>query len=72
VPGWLPQASGSDHPQESARGGVSIPSYLKVNLFETPETVCRKVEALEAAGVIHLCGLYFVGNYLDEMLDPGT
>ena len=54
--------------QQSTLRGVSISSYLELNLVGTPEAVCRKVEALEAAGVSHLCGLYFVGNSVDEML----
>ena len=54
--------------QSSTLRGVSIDSYLDVNLVGTPEAVCRKVEALEAAGVSHLCGLYFVGNTVDEMM----
>jgi probable F420-dependent oxidoreductase len=54
--------------QQSTLRGVSIDSYLDVNLVGTPDVVCRKVEALAAAGVSHLCGLYFVGNSVDEML----
>jgi probable F420-dependent oxidoreductase len=54
--------------QASTLRGVSIDSYLDVNLVGTPDAVCRKVEALEAAGVGHLCGLYFVGNTVHEML----
>ncbi len=54
--------------QASTLRGVSIESYLDVNLVGTPDTVCRKVEALQEAGVSHLCGLYFVGNSVDDML----
>ena len=33
------------------------------------DDISRQVEALEAVGVSHLCGLYFVGNTVDEMMD---
>lgn len=54
--------------QRSTLKGVDIGSYVEVNLVGTPDQVCRKIEGLEAVGVSHLCGLYFVGNTVDEMM----
>ncbi|MFI5267108.1 MAG: LLM class flavin-dependent oxidoreductase [Chloroflexota bacterium] len=54
--------------QQSTLKGVDIDSYLDINLVGTPEDVCRKVSDLEAAGATHLCGLYFVGNSVEEMM----
>ena len=42
---------------------------MTANLLGTPDDISRQVEQLEAAGVGHLCGLIFVGNTVDEMLD---
>ena len=42
---------------------------MTTNLLGTPDDISRQVEALEEVGVSHLCGLYFVGNTVDEMLD---
>lgn len=55
--------------QQSTLKGVSIDEYVTTNLVGTPGEICRRVEALEAVGVTHLCGLYFVGNTVDEMID---
>ncbi len=54
--------------QQSTLRGVSIESYLDTNLVGTPAVVRDKVEALASVGVSHLCGLYFVGNTVDEMM----
>lgn len=54
--------------QRSTLKGVDIATYVDVNLVGTPETVSERIERLEAVGVSHLCGLYFVGNTVDEML----
>lgn len=54
--------------QQSTLKGVDIESYVSVNLVGTPEQVSRKVEAFAAVGVDHLCGLYFVGNTIGEMM----
>lgn len=48
--------------------GLDVESYVTANLVGTPDRVCRKVEAFAAAGVGHLCGLYFVGNSVAEMM----
>lgn len=54
--------------QQSTLKGVDVESYLALNLVGTPEQVIQKIGALEEAGVSHLCGLYFVGNTVDEMM----
>ncbi len=54
--------------QASTLRGVDVDSYVGVNLVGTPETVCRRVEELERAGVDHLCGLYFIGNTVEELM----
>lgn len=54
--------------QQSTLKGVDVESYLGINLVGTPDHVCRKVAELGAAGVSHLCGLYFVGNTVEEMM----
>lgn len=55
--------------QQSTLRNVSIDEYMTTNLVGTPDDVCHQVEELEAVGVTHLCGLYFVGNTVDEMLE---
>jgi probable F420-dependent oxidoreductase len=55
--------------QQSTLKGIDVETYVKVNLVGTPDQVIAKVAALEEAGVDHLCGLYFVGNTVDEMLE---
>ena len=55
--------------QQSTLKGVDVDAYVGLNLVGTPDQVIAKVAALQAAGVDHLCGLYFVGNTVDEMLD---
>ncbi len=54
--------------QRSTLRGVDVESYVDLNLVGTPDRVARKIEDLEAAGVGHLCGLYFVGRSLEEMM----
>jgi probable F420-dependent oxidoreductase len=49
--------------------GVNVDAYLRMNLVGTPDHVCRQIEELAAEGVDHLCGLYFAGNTVEEMLD---
>ncbi len=55
--------------QQSTLKHVSIDEHMTTNLVGTPDDVCNQVAELEAVGVTHLCGLYFVGNTVDEMLD---
>lgn len=55
--------------QQSTMKDVGIETYMTTNLLGTPDDIARQVEGLEAVGVSHLCGLYFVGNTVDEMLD---
>ena len=55
--------------QQSTLKGVDVDEYMTANLFGTPDDICSQVEALKAVGVGHLCGLIFVGNTVDEMLD---
>jgi probable F420-dependent oxidoreductase len=54
--------------QASTLRGVDVESYVALNLVGTPETVSRRVAELEQAGVDHLCGLYFIGNTVAEMM----
>jgi len=49
--------------------GVDLDRYEALNLVGTPDDVCRKVAALEAAGVESLSATMFVGDTVDEMLD---
>lgn len=55
--------------QQSTLKNVSIEDYMTTNLVGTPGDICKQVEALEEIGVTHLCGLYFVGNTVDEMME---
>jgi probable F420-dependent oxidoreductase len=55
--------------QQSTLKNVSIDEYMTTNLVGTPEDICKQVEALDEVGVTHLCGLYFVGNTVDEMME---
>lgn len=55
--------------QQSTMKDVSVDEYLTTNLFGTPDDISRQVEALEGVGVSHLCGLYFVGSTVEEMMD---
>jgi alkanesulfonate monooxygenase SsuD/methylene tetrahydromethanopterin reductase-like flavin-dependent oxidoreductase (luciferase family) len=55
--------------QQSTLKNVSIDEYMTTNLVGTPDQICKQVAELEAVGVDHLCGLYFVGNTVDEMMD---
>jgi probable F420-dependent oxidoreductase len=55
--------------QHSTLKNIGIDEYMTTNLLGTPDDISRQVEALEEVGVSHLCGLYFVGNTVDEMLD---
>jgi probable F420-dependent oxidoreductase len=54
--------------QRSTLKGVDVDSYVALNLVGTPDRIAAKVEALRAAGVSHLCGLYFVGDSVEEMM----
>lgn len=54
--------------QQSTLRGIDVESYVSVNLVGTPDRICRQVEELKGAGVNHLCGLYFVGNSVEEMM----
>ncbi len=54
--------------QQSTLQGTDVDSYVAINLVGTPDEVGRRVEEFAAAGVDHLCGLYFVGNTVDELL----
>lgn len=54
--------------QRSTLKGAGTDSYRRVNLVGTPDEVAERVAALRAVGVEHLCGLYFVGNTVAEML----
>jgi probable F420-dependent oxidoreductase len=49
--------------------GVALPEFLGANLIGTPEEVCRRVAAIEQAGVDHLAGLVFPGRTVEEVLD---
>jgi probable F420-dependent oxidoreductase len=49
--------------------GVPLDGFLGANLIGTPEEVCRRVAAIEQAGVDHLAGLVFPGHTVDEVLD---
>ena len=44
-------------------------SPIDVNLIGTPEEVIEKCLALRAAGVTHLCGIYFAARDVEELLD---
>ncbi len=44
-------------------------SMVDANLIGTPAEVVEKCLALKAAGVSHLCGLYFAVNTVPELLD---
>lgn len=54
--------------QQSTLKGIDVDAYVGSNLVGTPDQVMAKVAALAEAGVDHLCGLYFAGNTVDEML----
>lgn len=49
--------------------GVDVGRYIDMNLIGTPDQVCEKVAAFEAAGVDHLCSLLFVANTFEEMAE---
>ncbi|HEX3801928.1 MAG TPA: TIGR03619 family F420-dependent LLM class oxidoreductase [Solirubrobacteraceae bacterium] len=55
--------------QQSTLKGMNVDEYVTTNLLGTPDDISRQIEQLEALGVSHLCGLIFVGNTVDEMLD---
>jgi probable F420-dependent oxidoreductase len=55
--------------QQSTLKDLDIDDYMTANLLGTPDDISRQVQQLEVAGVSHLCGLIFVGNTVDEMLD---
>ncbi len=43
--------------------------HEEINLIGTPDSVLEKIKELEAAGVTHLCGLYFCADDVAELLD---
>ena len=45
---------------------------VDTNLVGTPTEVVEKAQALKAAGVTHLLGLYFAVNTAEEILDQMT
>lgn len=49
--------------------GVPLEGFLGANLIGPPEEVCRRVAAIEQAGVDHLAGLVFPGHTVAEVLD---
>jgi probable F420-dependent oxidoreductase len=55
--------------QQSTLKGVDIDEFVTANLLGTPDDISRQIEQLEELGVTHLCGLIFVGNTVDQMLD---
>jgi probable F420-dependent oxidoreductase len=55
--------------QQSTLRGVDVATYVAANLVGTPDQVRAKVAAYREAGASHLCGLLFVGNTVDEMLE---
>jgi len=55
--------------QATMQKGVDLDRYEALNLVGTPDEICRRIAALEAAGVEHLAATMFVGNTVDEMLD---
>ncbi len=44
-------------------------SPVDINLVGSPDQVVEKCLALKAAGVTHLCGLYFAAADVEELLD---
>lgn len=54
--------------QGSTLKGLDVDTYTTLNLIGTPDEVSRKVDDLRTAGADHLCGLYFVGNTVEEMM----
>lgn len=55
--------------QQSTMKGVDIESYKAINLVGTPDVVAQKVADLAEVGVTHLCGLYFVGDTVEAMME---
>lgn len=55
--------------QASTMKGVDIESHKARNLVGTPDAVAQKVADLQEVGVSHLCGLYFVGDTVQKMMD---
>ncbi len=49
--------------------GIDPQIHKTVNLIGTPDTICDRVAALQAAGADHLCGLLFVAERLPEMAE---
>lgn len=55
--------------QQSTLKGMAVEQFMTANLLGTPDDISRQIERLAQLGVSHLCGLIFVGNTVDEMLD---
>ena len=55
--------------QQSTLKDLDVGEYMTANLLGTPDDISRQIEQLQELGVDHLCGLIFVGNTVDEMLD---
>jgi alkanesulfonate monooxygenase SsuD/methylene tetrahydromethanopterin reductase-like flavin-dependent oxidoreductase (luciferase family) len=49
--------------------GVDLDKYVADNLIGTPDEVCAKVAAFEAAGLDGFFATLFVANTVDEMLE---
>ena len=49
--------------------GVDLDKYLADNLIGTPDEVCAKVAAFDAAGLDGFFATLFVANTVDEMLE---
>ncbi len=43
--------------------------HEETNLIGTPDEIIEKARKFEAAGVKHLCGLYFCADDVQELLD---
>jgi probable F420-dependent oxidoreductase len=54
---------------KSTLKGIDPAIHNTVNLIGTPDTICDRVAALQAAGADHLCGLLFVAETLPEMAE---
>jgi probable F420-dependent oxidoreductase len=52
---------------QSTMKNVDTNSHVLSNLIGTPDVVCDRIARLEAAGVTHLCGIYFVANDFQGM-----
>jgi probable F420-dependent oxidoreductase len=55
--------------KDSTLKGIDVGEFMTANLFGTPDDISHQIEQLQSLGASHLCGLIFVGNTVDEMLD---